>query len=121
MGVRGTPLEPDQIEKIRRMTLEGRTLAEIAQAVGCTDKTVSRWRTTLGLTRPHPTWTTQEYLLAFHLLEDGCPGREVARTLGRAHEQIRTRFPGMGAKCSGNPLGGGKHLRMAVELGLTLT
>jgi Homeodomain-like domain len=116
-------LEPDALEKLRRMTEDGRTLNEIATALGCTDRTVSYWRKKLKISKPYRQWTPAEYLLAFSLLSNECPYAEVARTLQVDTQQVRTRFeidPRMGFQGSGNPLGGGRHRQLAAQLGLTL-
>jgi len=116
------PLSEDQVEKIRRLSLENRSITDIATVVGCTNKTVWRYRRKLKLVTPNrDRWTTQMYLRAFHLLEDECPFREVARTLHVSVEQVKNRFPGMGYRGQGNPLGGGRHRRFAEEFGLMLS
>jgi hypothetical protein len=113
---------PEAVELIRTMTLEGRSVKEIVAVVHCSERAVSRWRDRLGLIRHRPRkWDPSEIRLIENLLVDECPYLEIARTTGRRVDTIKRRWPGYGFKGSGNPIGGGRHRRMAEELGLTLT
>jgi DNA invertase Pin-like site-specific DNA recombinase len=113
------PLDPEQVEKLRLMTMQGHTIADIAAAIGCTARTVSRWRTRLGLTKPlAPPWTDEQDRLARNLLQDGCPYREVARTVHHDYKSVMYRFPDYPTTAH-NPIAG-MHA-IAERLGLTLT
>jgi hypothetical protein len=117
-------LDPEVVEKIRQMTLDGRSLREIAWATGVTDRTVSRYRTKLGIVVPRPVreFTDDELRLIRSLLDDECPWREVARTVGVYYKGLQARFapeyPNHPKRMC-NPVAG--MWKVARELGLELT
>lgn len=121
MSATYTPQERgERREKVRLLTQEGRSLADICDVLGVSERTVVRDRKALGLPpqwNMYP-WTPEELRLARNLLEDECPYAEVGRTLGISYHLVQRRFPGMGR--TGSPLGNGRHLRLAHELGLGL-
>jgi transposase len=101
------------------MTRQGYSITEIALAVGVSDRTVSRYRLQLGLTKPpHVPWTEEEHAFAERLLQDGCPYREVARTLGRDYKTVMRHHPDY-PRVPFNPIGG--MWEIAERLGLALT
>jgi hypothetical protein len=108
------------LEKVRRLTVEGRCIKECAAIMGCTPRQVSRYRAILQIQQtpvPFP-WNQQLWFLAQNLLEDRCPYTEVARTVGATTSQVRSAFPNYGIM--GNPLGNGIHPSLAERLGLGL-
>jgi hypothetical protein len=92
----------------------------MAEILGVTERSVERYRRDLGLTREqvYP-WTDEELRRARELLDDECPYAEVSRTLGISVPSLQSRFPGRGHR--GNPLGHGRHMRLAEALGLGLS
>lgn len=113
----------DRREHVVRMCAEGLNDLQIAQVFHVSERTIERDRERLGLTQPTShQWTADELRLASNLLDDGCTYSEVARTIGVARDTVRFRFPGQGygGGLRGQPLGNGKHMRLAEELGLTL-
>lgn len=115
-------MHPDTVarrEKIVLLADEGRSATEIAAVLGITARSVLRHLDDLGRpqNRAHP-WTAHELGLAAALLADGCSYAEVGRTLGCPYSVVQHRFPGRGGH--GNPLGNGRHMRLAEELGLGL-
>lgn len=109
----------DRREEIASRLAAGESTAELAMEFHVTERAIQRDKERLGLTRnmAHQ-WTPEELRVAKNLLEDGCPYTEVARTLGMGVGCVKHRFPGMGSM--GTPLCSEKHMRIALELGLTL-
>lgn len=106
-------------EEVKALAAEGTTASAMAEILGVTERTIYRDLAALGLThRNHWIWTPEMDQLARNLLEDQCPYTEVARTIGCNQWTVMRRFPGYGRV--GNPLGNGRHMRLADELGLGL-
>lgn len=85
-----TPLDPQHIHTIKRLTLAGVGAREIAARIGCTTRTVSRYRHTLGISQPPPPPLTDDEIAAIHrLADDGCSVTEIARTIGRGSNAVR--------------------------------
>jgi hypothetical protein len=82
-------------ERVKAMTLAGKSAADIAAALGVTERTVVRDRVAAGCGQPpQPPITDDELRTAAAMLDDGCPVEEVARTIGRSPRQLAQRFPG---------------------------
>lgn len=86
-------------ERIARLHKQGFSAAHIARVVGCATRTVQRWRNREGLSLPTPpTWSTsvspERLARAAEMLADGCPKKEVARTLGMHQDTLTRHFPG---------------------------
>lgn len=106
-------------EKIARLVSEGRTNEEISAIVGFNISTITSDRRALGISgqRGSPwRFTPDEERLAVNLLTDGCPYKEVARTLRCNVNAVRRRWPGYGIG-PGNPLGQ-RLSKIAEQLGL---
>lgn len=81
-------------EDVARMTRQGRTAADIAAALGVTERLVGRDRRKLGIAAPPISkFTEAEYRAAKRLLDDGAAYNEVGRTLGRAPCTIERHLP----------------------------
>lgn len=124
MNYRESVSRPRQ-DKVRILTREGRSCAEIASILGVTERTIERDRDVLGLVdheRPKREfrWNQHREWLARQLLSDGCPCSEVARTLGTGHstvaDRFRAEFPLMPRGC--DPLA--SHRSLMKLLGLRL-
>lgn len=89
----------DRLATVKRMTLARFSQREIAVALGMSPNaksSVRRMQQELQLAPsriPRP-WTAAELTLAEKLFDDGCSGKEVARTLSRPLTSVRKRFPG---------------------------
>lgn len=88
-------LSPGWEERFRALDGEGRSLREIAAAFGVSTKSVSRWRSRLGLTKEPPAVPRpqSDRDRAAALLDDGCSFSEAARSLGVAPTTIARWFP----------------------------
>jgi DNA-binding CsgD family transcriptional regulator len=93
MGKRG-PLPPDErIEKVKALTAQGWTAASIAVRLNTTARTVARDRVRAGIAQAPPRHLSAEDLqFAERLWDDGCPAREIARTLGCSGASIERHF-----------------------------
>lgn len=83
-------------ELMTRLQHEGRSAREIAAAVGCSERTVTRWRsrTDNRVTLPPPSHPESDRELARRLLfEDECSIAEAARTIGAAPSTVARWFP----------------------------
>jgi len=86
-------------EAIRRMDREGVRTDIIAQRLGITTRTVTRYRERMGalLQAPKQPFTDEERAIAEKMLDDGCSYTEITRTLGRGSlHAVRKNFPGRG-------------------------
>jgi len=98
-------------ELMRRLHEEGLSAPQIAERVGCTPRTVTRWRRQEGLTRVIPATagapaTPERLEQARRLLDDGASYQEVSRTLGMHERTLMRHFPGRGwSKREGGRLG----------------
>lgn len=80
---------------VARMTRAGMSAAEIAVRLGCTERTVQRYRSVEGVAKPAPQRIGAETRArALDMLRDGCSYREVARTLGCSRNTVRKWWPG---------------------------
>jgi len=81
--------------RIAELVRQGLSNAQVAEAVGVSDRTVTRARKRMGIEgRQCRRATENEKSKALEMLEDGANYKEVGRTLGRSGSQIKTWFPG---------------------------
>lgn len=88
-------------EALQRLHDMGLPASRIAAELGCTMRTVYRWRHDQGLAEPTPEAWDPALLpgrleQARRLLEDGASYKEVERTVHMDRRTLRKRFPGMG-------------------------
>ena len=84
-------------EQVRRMTLQGASTRQIAEALGTSTRTITRTRVKLGISQaPLPRMTDAQKAEALRLLDDGCSATETARTVGVSIHSILKHFPGRG-------------------------
>lgn len=84
-------------ERIVEMTRLGMSASQIAEIVGCSDRTVVRVRAREGIAgHCPPPLSAEKVSAAEEMLTDGCSIRETARTLGVSYESVHRRFPGRG-------------------------
>ena len=84
-------------ERVQEMTRNGMTVIRIAEALGVTDRTVTRDRVALGIANPVAIhMTDHQRATARQLLNDGCSYNEAARTIGMGGQAVRRAFPGHG-------------------------
>jgi transposase-like protein len=84
------------VELVARLHSEGRSAAEISAIVGCTIRSVTRWRGRTGnrvidQVPAHP--ETDREVARRLLFEDGCSIAEAARTVGAAWRTVARWFP----------------------------
>lgn len=98
MGRRKAGEELD-VEKLTRMVREGSSIAQIAAAVGVTERSVSRYKQALGLTqcstgyrRLPDGWKEQ----AEALFDEGYSQAGVADVVGVSVDTVAHHFPGRG-------------------------
>lgn len=82
-------------DRIAELHAAGKSAPEIALAVGCTSRTVQRWRQRTGNTLaprrdPYPDSVRQQ---AARLIADGCNIQETARTVGVDPNTIKRWMP----------------------------
>lgn len=82
-------------DRLAQLHREGRSAREIATILGCTERSVSRWRTVTGhnvrpASTPYPPSVRER---AARLIEDGCSLEETGRTLGIWPATIARWFP----------------------------
>jgi transposase len=94
MGARSSSRE-DWEDRFRSMERAGASLAQIADALGVSMRTASRWRGRLDLRHevPHTPRPQSDHDRAAALLDEGCSLEEVAHTLGVTGPTIRRWFP----------------------------
>lgn len=98
MGRRKAGVELD-VEKICRMADQGATLRQIAEAMGVTERSVSRYKQALGLTqcpsgnRPLPDGWKER---AADLFDEGYSQQAVAELVGVSAGTVAHYFPGRG-------------------------
>lgn len=86
-------------DRVIALTRAGRNIPDIAATLGITRRTVSRHRKKAGIAGPPNTpLTDQQLALAKHLLDDGAPATEAARTIGCAPRTIGRKFPNHGPR-----------------------
>lgn len=89
---------------IQRLTLRGHSGADIANRLGISGRTVTRYRTRYGINLPvsEPSrFTDEQRSRALTLLEDGVPYFEVARTINIRSGRLRKLLPGYEANDKG--------------------
>lgn len=85
----------ERYRRIAELTRQGMTARQIAEALGCTMRTVCRARARTGVSRPAaPLYPDEVWVMAESLLKDGASLMEVARTIGCDHRTVTKRFPG---------------------------
>jgi DNA-binding CsgD family transcriptional regulator len=85
-------------ERMAYMHSQGYTAREIGAAVGCTARTVARWRASTDRSSPTPPTAiapiSEERLAqAAQMLADGASQRDTSRTLGIAPDTLHRHFP----------------------------
>jgi hypothetical protein len=81
-------------QRVAELTRGGYSARFIAEELNITMRTVARCRVRTGTAQPPPCYMTDtELRLAETLLDDGASYCEVARTIGRSTDALRTRFP----------------------------
>lgn len=100
---------------VRKRTMQGRSLPQIAAELGITERSVSRIRERIKISavKPEPL-TAAERAKIEDMLDDGCSYREIGRTLGRSENTIWANYPNR----SKFEFLGRKHLKLAKMLGL---
>lgn len=85
-------------ERLRILVSEGRSLDEIADEMGVTERTVSRHKRALGLSAPKAPFRPLEEWLpkADRLLEEGYSQLAVSEVLGVGSSTVSKYFPGRG-------------------------
>lgn len=87
-------------EQVAELTRVGLSARQIAERLGCSKRTVTRWRRVLliesgGVPGESVAAGVNDRLAeAARLIADGAPQREVARTLHIHHRTLRREFPG---------------------------
>lgn len=89
-------VDPELIERLHN---EGLSAPEIAHRVGCSDRTVTRWRRANGLTKltsPNAgkPISPERLEAARRMLDDGASYADVQTTLGIQQDTVRRHFPG---------------------------
>lgn len=82
-------------QRVVALTREGLSVAQIAQRIGTSQRTVIRERRRAGVAhQAYASFTFEEAMRALTMLEDGASYKEVAKTLGRDRSTIRRWVPG---------------------------
>lgn len=90
-----TPETAARRARVEELTRQGMSARQIADILGCTDRTVVRHRRILGIAQErHPYLTEAMLERAAELVKDGCPHKEIARTVGCSQHSITRHFPG---------------------------
>ena len=88
-------LSAEQQDQIATWYAQGVPVSAMAQRLGCSERTVARWRRRLGIaspiTPPHR-WTGDELASAEALIADGASLHEIARTLNIPYGSVQPRF-----------------------------
>lgn len=85
----------NRVERVADLTRRRYSATFIAELLGVSERTVVRDRRRAGVACPHkPPLSESQLEWAHMLLEEGCPYKEVARTVGCGVTTLRTRFPG---------------------------
>lgn len=80
-------------ERVMRLTRQGMSIPQIAEILGCAERTVSRARKRVGVARPpHQRFTPEQVAIAEQLFDDGCSCAEVARTIDRLDVSVWKRW-----------------------------
>jgi transposase-like protein len=85
--------------QIAELHAQNMTARDIAAELGCNIRTVIRWRTTQGFSRPMPAFachpiTPERLAAAAAMVADGASFREIERTLHVAQKTLVRHFPG---------------------------
>lgn len=85
-------------ERLRIMINEGCTIAQIAEAMGVTTRTINRQKRSIGLSNPRPTSRPLEEWAhkAAQLLTEGYSLRSVSELTGIGRTTLSRHFPGQG-------------------------
>jgi len=105
--------------RVKIMTQQGMSAAEIARILHTTERTVQRDRSALGIADPslaRPPLSDEIKARMADLIADECPPVEISRTLGVSRGVIRKYFPEWQGR-SGGVLGK-YHRELAYQLGL---
>lgn len=92
----GSQPDLERRDRVVAMTRQGMSASAIAEVLHVATRTVQRDRKAGGVSKAfcgERRITPEEIERAGELLADGCSLGETARTLGRAHETIRRRYP----------------------------
>lgn len=86
-------------EQIAALTRQGKTAAQIAELLGCTERTVSRVRIETGTAKPVSPYSgkpvsPERLEQARLMLNDGAPWSEISRTLHISEHSLAKHFPG---------------------------
>lgn len=117
-------LSVERREKARRLIAEGRSRREVADVLGVHVATIDRYRRHFGIPRAHAgafRWTPEREHQARLLVEDECPLKEIARTLGTDYRVIWRRFRDVLPPMQPGGDRFRSHRRIMAELGLGLT
>lgn len=92
-----TNIRPELIEQTVELTRCGVSAPRIAEQLGVTPRTVTRWRLRAGISEGEARHIAQEvWEEARRILDDGASYGEVARTLGVSRATVARHFPGEG-------------------------
>ena len=85
----------DRVEEFIRLDRAGLSSRQIAEQMHVTMRTVTRWRTRLGVNRAPAQARTPDALRerARQMIQDGCSFQEAAETIGVRGETVRGWFP----------------------------
>lgn len=101
---------------------QGLSDAEIAAKLGCTERSVQRYKDLTGLIRrPSRPLTADEMIRIGELYDDGCPLTDIAETIGRKRETVSAYLRRIGKpplRPKGGRILGFEHRVMAESLGL---
>ena len=105
------------VEQFLELQSSGWSARQIAEAFGCTTRTVTRTRARLGLSNPHPAYSgrpldSERLNKARALIEEGLSHNQISQMLGIRHETLVRHFPGT----QWTPEEGGKYARMVHQL-----
>lgn len=97
---KGRYVSGDRSPEFKEMQRQGLSAAQIADRMGVTQRTVTRWRKNAGLTQPLPENVGRPVAgerldAAAEMLADGAPYQEVCRTLRMNGRTVRKYFPGI--------------------------
>ena len=97
--MKGYPVDTEELERLHG---QGLSATQIAEQVGCTTRTVFRWRSLSGVARERaPIVASPETLQrARELFDDGASQQEVHRTTGIGQHTLSRHFPGRGWSAS---------------------
>ena len=81
--------------EVARLTRAGKSAAEIAVALGVTQRTITRDRKAVGVALPrHPGIPADTIAEIGRLLDDGASVTEAAKTVGCSEPSVRRYYPG---------------------------